>query len=239
MSAKKKQEAAYQILWIENRRVKVPDFASALRKRGHDLHEVSSGKAAQEWLHTFTPDLIVLYAASFGTSGYRIAQGLRSVAPTLPVLLIASPEAPPKANAPVSYTLTLPFTARKLLNRIHRLLPGEAQWHRVGAVALDERRRVVRCHGREHRLTPRMLRLLKVFMARPHQVIPYRDLFREVWETTYIGDIRTLQVHVAWLRRALEDNPRQPRFLETLRGIGYRFHPDGRPASAPEGEAAA
>ncbi len=238
MAARRKTD--YQILWIENRRVRVPDFVPALRKRGYDLHVVSSGKAAREWLHTFTPDLVVLYAASFGTSGYRIAKGVREVAPeTLPLLLIASPEAPPKANAPVSYTLTLPFTTRKLLNRIHRLLPSEAQWHRVGAVALDEQRRVVRCHGREHRLTPRMLRLLKVFMARPHQVIPYHDLFREVWETTYLGDIRTLQVHIAWLRRALEDDPRRPRFLVTLRGVGYRFHPNGKPAPEPEGEAAA
>lgn len=237
MAVRKTPKPTYQILWIENRRVKVPDFVPALQKRGHDLHVVSSGKAAQEWLRTFTPDLIVLYAASFGTSGYRIAKGLRTVAPTLPLLLIASPEAPPQPNAPVSYTLMLPFTSRKLLNRIHRLLPGEAQWHRVGAVALDEQRRVVRCHGRETRLTPRMLQLLKTFMARPGQVLSYRELFREVWETSYLGDIRTLQVHVAWLRRALEDDPRNPRFLETLRGVGYRFHPEGK--RPPESEASA
>ena len=227
-----KEHHIYQILWIENRRVKVPDFVPTLRKRGYDVHVVHSGKSGEDWLTTFTPDMIVLYAASFGTSGCRMAKSLREVAPELPFLLIASAEAPPKPQAPVSYTLILPFTTRKLLNRIRRLLPmDDRQWLRVGAIALDERRRVMRCHGRETRLTPRLVRLAKYFMAHPNEVIPYRRLFKDVWDTTYLGDIRTLQVHVSWLRHALEEDPKHPRFLETLRGVGYRFHPEGKPDS--------
>ncbi len=227
--ASSKAQPTYQILWIERRRVKVPTFVPALRKRGHEVHVVHSGKAAVEWLRTFTPDLVVLYAASFGTSGCRTAKLLRQAAADTPILLIASPEAPPKPQAPVDYTLTLPFTNRKLLNRIRRLLPGdERKWHRVGKVAFDERRRVVRCQGRETRLTPRVAKLLRYFMEHPNQIVPYHTLFSDVWHTTYLGDIRTLQVHISWLRKALETDPKRPQFLETLRGVGYRFHPNGK-----------
>ncbi len=226
-------QPTYQILWIERRRVKVPAFVPALRKRGYDVHVVHSGKAAQEWLGTFAPDLIVLYAASFGTSGCRTAKALRHMVPETPILLIASPEAPPKPNAPVDYTLMLPFTNRKLLNRVRRLLPAnDRKWFRRGKVALDEQRRVVRAEGRESRLTPRLVRLLKYFMEHEKQVVTYSALFSEVWDTTYLGDTRTLQVHISWLRKALEADPKRPKFIETLRGIGYRFHPHGKTEEA-------
>ena len=229
LMASKASQPTYQILWIESRRVKVPAFAPALRKRGYDVHMVQSGKAAQEWLNTLAADLIVLYAASFGTSGCRTAKAIRQIAPETPILLIASPEAPPKPNAPVNYTLTLPFTNRKLLNRIHRLLPSNGhQWLRKGKIALDEQRRVVRAQGRETRLTPRLARLLKYLMEHEQEVIPYNKLFTEVWDTTYLGDTRTLQVHISWLRKAVETDPKRPQFIETLRGVGYRFHPNGK-----------
>jgi len=229
----KESQPTYQILWIERRRVKVPAFAPALRKRGYDVHIVHSGKAALEWLETLSPDLIVLYAASFGTSGWRTATAIRQVAPETPMLLIASPEAPPKPNTPANYILTLPFTNRKLLNRIHRLLPSnDRQWFRKGKIALDEQRRVVRSQGRETRLTPRLVRLLKYLMEHEQEVVPYNKLFTEVWDTTYLGDTRTLQVHISWLRKALEDDPRHPQFIETLRGVGYRFHPQGKSPQA-------
>ncbi|NPA92606.1 MAG: response regulator transcription factor [Chloroflexi bacterium] len=224
-----------QILWVEGRRVKVPDFVPALTKRGYEVEVVRSGKAAQEWLSTLKADLIVLYAASFGTSGCRMAKSLREVAPDTPILLIASPESPPKPHAPVNQTLVLPFTSRKLLNRIRHLLPPhERRWFKVGKVALDEHNGLVHCHGKEHRLTPRLTALLKHFMENPNKVIPYQQLFSEVWRTSYLGDTRTLQVHIAWLRRILEPDPRHPRFIETLRGIGYRFHPNGKELPEPE-----
>ena len=225
----KDSQPTYQILWIESRRVKVPAFVPALRKRGYDVHVVHSGKAAREWLNTLAPDLIVLYAASFGTSGCRTAKAIRQTTAKTPILLIASPEAPPKTTAPVDYTLVLPFTNRKLLNRVRRLLPSnDRQWLRKGKIALDEQRRVVRAQGRETRLTPRLARLLKYLMEHEQQVVPYNKLFTEVWDTTYLGDTRTLQVHISWLRKAVEADPKRPQFIETLRGVGYRFHPHGK-----------
>jgi DNA-binding response OmpR family regulator len=60
----------------------------------------------------------------------------------------------------------------------------------------------------------------------PGEVVNREDLFRIVWETAYIGDTRTLDVHVSWLRQALEDDPRHPKFIKTVRGVGYRLDVD-------------
>ena len=73
------------------------------------------------------------------------------------------------------------------------------------------------------RLTPKECQLLATFLRYPNQVLSHKFLMREVWETDYIGDMRTLQVHVCWLRRKIEKNPRQPIRLRTVRGVGYRF----------------
>ena len=73
------------------------------------------------------------------------------------------------------------------------------------------------------RLTPKECQLLATFMRYPNRVLSHKFLMREVWETDYIGDTRTLQVHVSWLRRKIERNPRQPIRLRTVRGVGYRF----------------
>lgn len=77
------------------------------------------------------------------------------------------------------------------------------------------------------RLTPMECQLLATFMRHPNQVLSHKFLMREVWETDYTGDMRTLQVHVCWLRRKIENNPRQPIRLRTVRGVGYRFSAQG------------
>ena len=81
----------------------------------------------------------------------------------------------------------------------------------------------MRCKGREARLTPRMAHLLHVLLLHAGEAVERQKLFSEVWETQYTGDTRTLDVHISWLREALEEDPRQPQFLKTIRGVGYRL----------------
>jgi DNA-binding response OmpR family regulator len=120
--------------------------------------------------------------------------------------------------------LHLPFTARKLLNRIIPLLPAdETQILHAGPIRLNLRLKKVRCKGREARLTPRLVRLLQILMEHSGEMLRREDLFREVWNTAYVGDTRTLDVHISWLREAIEEDPRRPRFIKTVRGVGYRL----------------
>ncbi|KAF0109934.1 MAG: putative response regulator [Chloroflexi bacterium] len=60
-------------------------------------------------------------------------------------------------------------------------------------------------------------------MEHPGEVINREDMFREAWETDYTGDTRSLDVHMSWLRQAVEENPRHPKFIKTIRGVGYRL----------------
>ncbi len=120
--------------------------------------------------------------------------------------------------------LTLPFTAQKLINRIRHLLPGDGKTSlHAGAIHLDIDKRMVRCQGRQARLTPHLVNLLKAFIERPGEVIERNELFSKVWETNYTDDTRTLDVHISWLRQAIEANPQKPLFLKTIRGVGYRL----------------
>jgi DNA-binding response OmpR family regulator len=82
---------------------------------------------------------------------------------------------------------------------------------------------MVRCQEKESQLTPRLTRLLKVLMQHPAEVVERENLFRQVWNTEYTGDTRTLDVHVSWLRQAIEIDPHKPQFLKTIRGVGYRL----------------
>ena len=81
----------------------------------------------------------------------------------------------------------------------------------------------VRCQGREARLTPRLVRILRILMQHPGEVVERAVLFRHVWDTEYTEDTRTLDVHISWLRQAIEEDPRKPQFLKTIRGVGYRL----------------
>lgn len=213
-----------RILWIEGKRAESPQFISGVKKAGYQVETVSSGKDALEILPVFDPDLVVLNAASMRTSGKRICRLLRMEANGIPVLVIANSEMESLAPADANIVLALPFTARKLLNRINPLLPGESQrLLHVGPIRLDMERKKVRCMGKVVTLTPRLIQLLKYLMEHPGEALEREALFREVWVTEYTGDTRTLDVHISWLRQAIEADPRHPRLLKTIRGVGYRL----------------
>ena len=212
-----------RILWIEGKRADSPPFIPSLRRKGYLIDVVKTGEEALGFLPTSDPDLIVINAASMRTTGKRISRSLRENANGVPVLLISSLERSDLQDC-ADVVLTLPFTARKLINRIKPLLPGEGRnMLHTGPLRLDLERKRVRCQGREKTLTPRLIHLLRIFMERPGEALERGRLFREVWNTEYTGDTRTLDVHISWLRQALEENPRNPQFIKTIRGVGYRL----------------
>lgn len=213
-----------KILWIEGKRADSPSFIPDLQKKGYEFETVPSGKAALVSLTEVDPDLVVINAASMGTSGKRICKSLQENSDGLPILLIGSPDYPTSREADADVFLELPFTWRKLSNRIARLLPiDEGKFLHVGQIRLNLELRRVHCMGKEERLTPRLTDLLHLLMLHPGEVLERDDIFRKVWNTDYTDDTRTLDVHVSWLRQAIEEYPRKPRFLKTIRGIGYRL----------------
>jgi DNA-binding response OmpR family regulator len=211
------------ILIIEGRHAEIPSFATDLQKKGFDVITAKSGKDATSRLNKVSPQLVVLNAASLRSSGVRICQALREKQEKLPIILILEKDKEVAKDA-ADVILNLPFTAQKLANRIKPLLPGDGEnVLQVGPIRLDPERRRVRCLNKNTKLTPRLVTLLELLMERHGEVVEREHLFKKVWETNYTGDTRTLDVHISWLRRAIELDPLKPKFLKTIRGVGYRL----------------
>ena len=216
--------AIANILLIESGRPSAPSFASALEKKGFAVtvhHQVGSAiKSAAK----SPPDVLILDAASMRTSGSRMCRTASANLDGVPIILI-SPEGTGQDTANGStVNLVQPFTPRKLVNRVHRLLPGDDRYSlQTGPIKLNLAQRKVKVHGREGRLTPKQAKLLELFMHNPGKLLTRKQLIREVWLTDYTGDTRTLDVHMSWLRHAIEGNSKKPLFLRTIRGMGYRL----------------
>jgi len=211
------------ILIIEGRHAEIPSFATELQKKGFNVDTAKSGSDAISHLNKASPDLVVVNAASLRSSGVRICQSLHEKNDKLPIILILDKDST-IAKDTADVVLNLPFTVQKLANRIKPLLPGDGKdVLQAGPIRLDTERRRVRCLGKNAKLTPRLVTLLKILMEHHGEVVERKQLFKEVWETDYTGDTRTLDVHVSWLRRAIELDPLKPKFLKTIRGFGYRL----------------
>ncbi len=216
--------ASSKILLIESGRASAPSLAPVLEKKGYRVLVHHKVEGALNSAQKDEPDLIVLDAASMQASGARMARALRSGLNGVPILLVSPKGTDTETIQGASVVLVQPFTPRKLINRVTRLLPGDSRYLlEVGPVRLNLAQRTVRCLGRESRLTPKEARLLEVFLQSPGKLLTRAALIRQVWHTDYTGDTRTLDVHMSWLRRAIEPDPREPRFLKTIRGSGYRF----------------
>jgi DNA-binding response OmpR family regulator len=211
------------LLVIEGRHADIPSFAVDLQKKGFEVHSATSGSVAVTRLEKINPSLVVVNAASLRSTGLRICQSIRDKNAKYPIILVLAKEA--KVGKDVAdAVLVLPFTAQKLANRIKPLLPGDGKnMIHVGPLRLDVEHRRVKCLGRSSKLTPRLVLLLQILMDKHGEVVERDALFKKVWDTNYTGDTRTLDVHVSWLRRAIELDPLKPKFLKTIRGVGYRL----------------
>jgi DNA-binding response OmpR family regulator len=213
------------ILCIEGKYSGSPTFSAALEKKGYNVRRESSGKAARDNLKKINPQVVVINAPSMRTTGLRICKSIRQRKKNLPIILICAEGLTyPENEIGVNLILPLPFTIRKLNNRVKPLLPTESdKIIKAGPIYLDKERLLVKCQSKESQLTPKTADLLIMLIDKKGEVLERDHIFSEVWETDFTDDTRTLDVHISWLRQAIEDNPRKPKYLKTLRGIGYRL----------------
>lgn len=218
-----------KILLIESKRAsKSLAFAIPLGRR-YDVELAVTGQQALLILTDTFPDVIVLNAASMRTSGKRICVALRHKAPDLPIIHVKRPEETPKKRrrgadptSEADMVLYLPFTSRKLYNRIDRFVAAkDGEVLKAGPFQLNLKSRILTTTSDEVRLTPKLTVLLELFMRHPNEVLARRFLMEKVWNTDYLGDTRTLDVHIRWIREAIEERPSNPIFLRTVRGKGY------------------
>jgi DNA-binding response OmpR family regulator len=219
--------AAAKILLIESVRANGKSFSPALKKR-YDLSLAYSGKQGIALAQRLLPDVVVLDAVSMRTSGDRICRALRACFPDTPLIHIRDAnddDAPALSHAEV--VMHPPFTWRKLVNRINRFVgaANEGEVLQAGGLQLHVPRQTLVVRDQEKRLTPKLISLAELFFKHPNTVIARKTLIQQVWQTEYMGDTRTLDVHIRWLREAVEENPSRPRVITTVRGVGYRMVP--------------
>ncbi len=212
------------ILLVEGKRAGQNTAVSALEKAGHTVELCHTGAAAIKALKTVEPHLIIFNASSMRTNGSRTCRRLKKKHEELPIIHIRSAGKNKDLEAEADVYLEQPFTPRKLLNRVKDLLPIDhsvEETVRFGHISLYLSKKSVDAGHGENRLTPKLAHLLEQFMRHPCQVLTRRELMQRVWKTDYIGDTRTLDVHIRWVREHIEENPAKPQFLKTVRGKGY------------------
>lgn len=222
-----------RVLLIESERTNGVTYAASL-KRKYQVQVAHSGKQGLMLASDRHPDVVVLDAASLRTTGDRICARLRAVLGMTPIIHIRSTAVEPAAS-PADVLLTPPFTARKLINRIERFaVLSQTSILEAGPFYLNLDQQTLITPWGEKKLTPKLAELMEVFMQNLNQTLERKHLMQTVWKTDYMGDTRTLDVHIRWIRQVVEPNPRKPVYITTVRGVGYRFTipPDGE--LAPE-----
>ena len=221
------QEAV--ILLVEGKSAGPQSVRQALIKAGFEVILTHTGSEARRLLDSgISPDLVVFDASHMRSSGSRSSRRIRDMLADTPIIHCRAAGESEDRTAAADLYMARPFTGRKLLNRVRALLPVDDQSEeiiRFGDIVLYRSKRSVEVAGQgESRLTPKLAHLLEEFIRHPNQVVSRRQLMEHVWNTTYIGDTRTLDVHIRWIRECIEVNPARPRILRTVRGKGYIFN---------------
>jgi DNA-binding response OmpR family regulator len=218
----------------------VEDDASILRGLQMNLqiegYRVLSARDGLEGLRLWRdcrPDLIVLDLMLPRCDGHEVLREIRATDPDTRILILSARGQ--EADKVLGLTLgaddylSKPFSLPELLARIRaalrrvRLATPAGRIHRFGKVLVDVDARQVTVDGASVEMTAREFDLLVCFISQPNRVMSREDLMATVWGPSHHGTLRTIDNFVARLRLKLEEDPDQPRFLETVRGIGYRF----------------
>jgi DNA-binding response OmpR family regulator len=213
------------LLLIEGHAAGGESLAPALERAEYEYLTLHTGSEATEWLSDHTADLIIFDASTMRSSGIRTCQRIRKLAERTPIIHSRAADSEEDRTAGADIYLQRPFSGRKLINRVRALLPADSEQEeivRYGPLTLYRAKRSVEVDGRgEYILTPKLALLLETFIRHPNELLSRRQLMLDVWDTDFIGDTRTLDVHIRWIRECIETDPGTPRYLRTVRGKGY------------------
>jgi two-component system response regulator RegX3 len=221
-----------RILVVEDEESIADAVVYTLRGDGYDVDAVADGESGLEAARSKAYDALVLDLMLPGLSGLEVCRRLRAES-SVPILMLTARTAEVDRvvglDAGADDYIPKPFSMPELVSRIRAILRrreldrGEAGdgLRTVGGLELDLAAHVVRVEGRAVPLTPSEFRVLTLLSERPGRVFSRRELMQHLWDSSYTGDERAADVHLANLRRKLEDDPAEPMRLVTVRGAGY------------------
>ena len=240
-STESKLTATSRILVIEDEDLIRDMVTVALEEEGYEVHTSANGREALNILQSpdfsrakLVPDLIILDLMLPEVNGLDVCRLLRYQGDITPILIISakSSETDRVLGLEVGADdyLTKPFSMRELVARCRALLRRQkysnstsSSVQKYGDISLFPQECRVIVRGTEVNLSPKEFRLLELFMSYPRRVWSRDQLIEQVWGADFLGDTKTVDVHIRWLREKLEAEPSQPEYLITVRGFGYRF----------------
>ena len=206
-----------------------------LEREGFDVRMANDGAGGLAEARRETPDIIVLDIMLPDLNGLEVCRALRRESDVPILMLTALGEEVDKVvglELGADDYVTKPFSMRELLARMRAILrrPRNAagpaspdEMLRSGNLEIDLAAHVVRLDGEAIPMRPREFALLALLVKNPRRVYTRNQILEALWGHDYIGDERTVDVHIRWLREKLEEKPSDPTRIVTLRGIGYRF----------------
>jgi two-component system, OmpR family, KDP operon response regulator KdpE len=214
---------------------------TALRGRGYRVESAMNGETALEFLGREAVDVVVLDLSLPGIDGHEVIRRLRSFS-DVPILVLSVREAQDDKvealDAGADDYVTKPFAIGELLARMRALErrtrpEGKApSVLRFGELEVDLSRQRVRLGTRDVSLTATEYRLLEAMATNPGKLLTHRWLLSRVWGPGYGRETHYVRIYVRYLRRKLEDDPSQPRFIVTETGLGYRWKPEPEAGAA-------
>jgi two-component system phosphate regulon response regulator PhoB len=233
-----------RVLIVEDEELIRETVALALQEEGYDVYTVSDGKVAleiardgdaKEYPEFSSFDLIILDLMLPSVSGLDLCRFIRHEGNSIPILMLSAKgsETDRVVGLEVGADdyLTKPFGMRELIARCRALLrrhrhtqtQDEEAILKFQEVTLYSQECRVTVRGEDINLSPKEFRILELFMSHPRRVWSREQLIERVWGPDFMGDSKTVDVHIRWLREKLEDDPSHPKYLMTVRGFGYRF----------------
>jgi two-component system response regulator RegX3 len=206
-----------------------------LEKDGFAVDVADDGEAGIDAARASDYDVVLLDWMLPKLSGIDVCRALRAESP-VPIIMLTAKET--EANRVLGLELgaddyvTKPFSSGELVSRIRSLMRRRAldlgddrQVRTVGGIVLDLVRHRIDIDGQPVQLTPTELRLLSLLATDPERVFSREEIMRHLWQSAFVGDTRTVDVHVRNLRRKIEREPAHPQRLVTVRGVGYQLRP--------------
>jgi two-component system alkaline phosphatase synthesis response regulator PhoP len=223
-----------RILLVEDEPGLVLTLSDRLRREGYSIEAVSNGNEALERAARGPFDLIMLDLMLPGKDGLEVCRELRQRGSKTPILMLtARGQTADKIlglKIGADDYLAKPFDMLELLARVEALLrrglrtsAAPAAVYEFGPLRVDVRRTEVLRKGEPITLSAKEFQLLQYLIEHRGETISREELLKEVWSYTATPSTRTVDVHVAWLRQKLEDDPKKPRLILTVHGLGYKF----------------